>query len=190
MRGRRPAGGGVEEGAPNVILVGFMGVGKSAAGTALARRLRREFVDTDELIAQAAGMDIPSIFRAEGEAGFREREEAAAAQVGARRGLVVATGGGILGREANVSALRRGGVLIGLVARPEVILRRTAPWEERPLLRGPDPPLAVERLLAERAPQYALADWTLDTSDLEIGGVVDRICEKLPSLYPLASTRS
>ena len=175
----------------NIILVGFMGTGKSAVGRRLARRLDRPFFDTDLWIVRRVGAPIPEIFAAKGEAAFRDEETAAARAVSRRRGVVVSTGGGILGRDQNVELLRRQGVLVCLDARPEVILARTAPWEGRPMLRtAPDPRQAVERLLEERAPRNALADWRVDTSDLEPEQVVDRICERLPSLWEIAATRS
>ena len=105
--------------------------------------------------------------------------------------LVVSTGGGIVGRDENLALLRRGGILISLQARPEVILERTKPWDERPMLRtAPDPRAAIDRLLADRAPRYALADWTLDTSDLSLDDSVRRICRQLPSLFREHATRS
>lgn len=182
---------GSRTGEPNVVLVGFMGTGKSAVGRALARRLRRSLVDTDAWITAEASMPIPTLFAEFGEKAFRDLETEAARHVSEPAGLVVSTGGGILGRDANVELLRAGGVLVCLSARPEVILKRTAPWENRPMLKtAADPAEAVERLLAERAPRYALADWTLDSSGLTIPQVVDRICERLPSLFQDWTTRS
>ncbi|MFN3648096.1 MAG: shikimate kinase [Armatimonadota bacterium] len=175
---------------PNLVLVGFMGTGKSAVGRALAARLGRPLVDTDLRLAHRAGLSIPEIFRAHGEERFRELETEEARRVSRPAGLVVSTGGGILGRDENVELLRRGGVLIRLTSRPEVILRRTAPWDNRPMLAtAADPRAAVERLLAVREARYALADWTLDTSDLSVDQVVEEICAALPSLYRAAATR-
>jgi shikimate kinase len=164
----------------NIVLVGFMGTGKSAVGAALAARLGWELVDTDTLVAAAAGCAIAAVFAYEGEAAFRERESAAVAEATARDRAVIATGGGVLGRDENVRRLKATGTLVCLTARPEVILARTAPWEDRPLLAGAaDPRGRVEALLAARAPRYALADLTVDTSDLSIDQVVDRILAAL-----------
>src|SRR5436309_2631321 len=149
-------------GCANIVLVGFMGTGKSAVGERLAARRRCRFVDTDERIVAAAGRTIPEIFATEGEAGFRERETAILhSHAGAAR-IVLATGGGILGRDENLILLRALGPLVCLSARPEVILERTQPWQDRPLLAGADDPLGtVESLLAQRATRYALADLTV-----------------------------
>jgi len=176
----------------NIVLVGFMGTGKTRVGRSLARRLGRgRPFDTDAWIVHQAAAPIPEIFARYGETAFRDLETEAVREVSRRRGLIVSTGGGILGRDENVELLRRGGALVCLEARPEVILIRTAPWDNRPMLRtAADPGLAVARLLEERAPRYTLADWSLDTSDLSPDEVVDRICARLPSLYEIAATRS
>lgn len=166
--------------AVNIILVGFMGTGKSVVGKRLAARLGRVFLDTDERIVASAGRSIPEIFAAEGEGGFRARETAALQELSGLDGAVIATGGGVLGHDENVGLLRQAGTLVCLTARPGVILERTRPWKERPLLAGaPDPLAAVERLLEERAAHYALADLTVDTSDRTVEEVVDELCRVL-----------
>jgi shikimate kinase len=164
----------------NIVLVGFMGTGKSVVGVRLAERLGWRFVDTDVLISREAGCSISDIFQAESEAGFRERETAALRSLYGAAGTVVATGGGVMGRDENISLLRSIGPLVCLTARPEIILERTRPWKDRPLLAGSTDPLStMERLLSERAPRYVLADVAIDTSDLPVEGVVDEICRVL-----------
>lgn len=166
----------------NIVLVGFMGTGKTTIGRLLAQRLRRNFMDTDRWIVGYAGMTIPELFERFGEQAFRDTETEAARHVSTLEGHVVSTGGGILGRPENVELLRQNGHLVCLVARPEVILARTAPWENRPMLRtAANPQEAVERLLAERAPQYAQADFQVDTSDLSSEQVIEQICDQLRS---------
>jgi shikimate kinase len=165
---------------PRIVLVGFMGTGKSAVGRELAARLERAFVDTDEQIAAAAAQTIPEIFASEGESGFRDRETAVVRSLLGHPTAVIATGGGILGRHENIQILRTIGPLVCLTARPEVILERTRPWTERPLLAGAAAPAElVGTLLRERATRYALADMTVDTSDLTVEQVVDEICRGL-----------
>jgi shikimate kinase len=164
----------------NIVLVGFMGTGKSAVGAALAERLGRPLLDTDALIEQRAGRPIAQIFAAEGEAAFRDLETAIVAEVAAQGPLVIATGGGVLGRDENVARLKASGRLVCLTAHPDVILTRTAPWEDRPLLASaPDPRAAVERLLQARAARYALADVTVDTSDRTVVEVADQVLSAL-----------
>src|SRR5438067_1084906 len=126
-----------------------MGTGKSAVGERLAARLGFRFVDTDELIVAAAGRPIPDIFATEGEAGFRARETAILRSQTGATGAVFATGGGILVRDENLTLLQTLGPLVCLSARPDAILERTRPWQDRPLLAGaPDPQRRVEDLLA------------------------------------------
>lgn len=157
-----------------------MGTGKTVVGKQLADRLGWRFIDTDERVAAAAGRTIPEIFAGEGETGFRDRETAALGGLAETTAAVVATGGGVLGRDENLALLRGLGTLVCLTARPEVILERTRPWNDRPLLsRAPDPLAAVQQLLAQRAPRYGLADLTIDTSDRDVGAVVEEICRRL-----------
>lgn len=154
----------------NLVLVGFMGTGKSTLGAGVASALRRRFVDTDALVAARAGCGIPEIFATLGEAGFRDLEAAAVAEAAAGARCVLATGGGVLGRPANLEALRAGGVLVALVAEPQVLLRRVGGAggaRRRPLLAGGGDPLArIEELQRARATLYAQADLTLDTTHL------------------------
>lgn len=164
----------------NIILVGFMGTGKSAVGERLAARLDWEFIDLDRRVEAIAGRTIPEIFTLEGEAGFRDRESQLLRSMVGTSGAVMATGGGIMGRDENVRLLRDLGTLVCLTARPEVILERTRPWEDRPMLAGASNPGAVvDRLLEERADRYALAELAVDTSDLTVEDVVEAICRAL-----------
>jgi len=164
----------------NIILIGFMGTGKSAVGERLAARLEREFIDIDRRIEEVAGHSIPELFRLEGEAGFRDRESQILRSLLGSQSAVIATGGGIMGRDENVRLLRALGKLVCLTARPEMILERTRPWEDRPLLAGAaEPAEVVSRLLRERAARYALAEQTVETSDLTVDEVVEAICRGL-----------
>jgi shikimate kinase len=173
----------------NIVLVGFMGTGKSAVGAHLAQALGWPFVDTDVVVEARAGCRIAEIFARAGEPGFREQESAVVAEAAAQDRVVIATGGGVLGRDENVNRLKANGRLVCLTARPEVILERTHPWGDRPLLgTASDPRQAVERLLRDRAPHYALADLTIDTSDLTVEEVAARVLAGL-KLAPGASPR-
>ncbi len=169
----------------NIILVGFMGTGKSAAGNLLAQKLGRPFVDLDRRIEKQAGWNIPQIFAVEGEAGFRQREANAVREAAELKDHVIATGGGVMLREENIQLLKKSGKLICLTASPDVILRRTmATLPSRPLLAGHEPRARVEELLKLRAPFYAQADWTLDTSEKSVEQVVEEILCKLEKSKP------
>ncbi|HLJ59464.1 MAG TPA: 3-dehydroquinate synthase [bacterium] len=149
----------------NVVLIGFMGTGKTLVGRALATRLGRPFVDTDALIEERAGRSIPRIFAEDGEATFRRIESEIVAAVGEREGTVIATGGGVVLNPANMAHLRRNGMIVALRAEPAAILARVGGGVDRPLL-GVDPEAGVRRLLAERSPLYHDADLVLDTSSV------------------------
>ncbi len=153
-----------------IVLAGFMGTGKSSVGRRLAARLDREFVDTDVLVERDAGKSIARIFADHGEAEFRARERRAVRRAVEGRdggaGRVVAVGGGAILDEENLEAMRAGGPVVCLTARPEVILTRVADDTGRPLLQGPRPLETIGALMAERADAYARADVTIETSDL------------------------
>lgn len=151
---------------PNLILIGFMGSGKSSIGRLAAARLRFQFVDTDALVVERARMEISEIFAKHGEAHFRDLETRAIESLVARERCVIATGGGAVLREENRRQLRSLGFVTLLTAREEIILDRVARHSKRPLLRTGDPRETISTLLAERRPAYeAAAHWTLDTSD-------------------------
>ena len=170
----------------NIILIGFMGTGKSAVGRNLARRLDARHLDTDAEIEREAGRAIPQIFAEEGETAFRARESALLARLAppslAGKGagglgsggvgeqpLILSTGGGTPLRAENVALLRRIGPVVWLRPSPETILARVhKDLHERPLLasHAADPLGRIRALLAEREARYAeAADYQLDTSD-------------------------
>lgn len=163
----------------NIVLTGFMGTGKTFVGRLLARRLGLAFVDCDALIEQRAGRTISEIFEREGEAAFRELERSVIMEVTARPRQVIATGGGAIKDARNVRRMRSAGTLICLAARPDVIWQRVRQYKHRPLLRTPSPRRRIEQLLAERAPFYAQAHFSVDTSDLSAAQAARRILDLL-----------
>ena len=163
----------------NIILTGFMGVGKTSVGTRLARDLGFVFVDTDELIEAEQKVTITEIFSSFGEQYFRDVEVRVIARTLESEGQVVATGGGAVIREENRKAFKENGVTVCLVARPEVIFERIRHETHRPLLQVPDPPGRIRELLAVRAPFYHQADFLIDTSDRTVDAVISEIKEKV-----------
>ena len=154
----------------SIVLIGFMGTGKSAVGRVLARRTGFRHLDTDAEIERAAGKTIPELFGEEGEAAFRARETALLASLARANGpLILSTGGGTPVRSENAALLKQIGTVVWLQVAPEAIWARVAhSLHERPLLAGhADDPLGrIRALLAEREPVYAaLADVILETSD-------------------------
>lgn len=168
--------------AANIILAGFMATGKSTIGKSLATRLGRAFLDLDEYIEAQSGCTIAAMFARHGEGFFRQRERECLTEIVARRNLVLATGGGTLKSEENRSLLRAHGVIVCLTADVETILRRTENLGVRPLLNQADEDTrraTIVRLLAERAPFYAAADFAVDTTDLSPLQVSDAIIKRL-----------
>ena len=163
----------------NVILTGFMGVGKTSVGTRIARDLGFVFVDTDDLIEQDQKITITDIFSNFGEPYFRDVETRVIASALEGEGQVISTGGGAVIRAENRDAFRKNGMTICLTARPEVIFDRIRHETHRPLLQVPDPLGRIRELLAARTPFYRQADLVIDTSDLTIEGVIAEIKEKV-----------
>jgi shikimate kinase len=154
-----------------------MAVGKSAVGRNLARRLGRRFVDLDRLIEKTAGLKVREIFTQKGEAYFRQLEKETLARVLSQEGQIVATGGGVVLDDDNLALLRERSLLIGLNASTETILKRAGNGATRPLLKGGDPRERIEELLAARAARYARAHAIIDTDELTLSQVVDKIVE-------------
>lgn len=143
----------------NIILTGFMGAGKSTVGKILSLKLGVDFYDTDELIAEKAKMTITDIFLQRGEKYFRDMETEIVKQIGAKAPgtCVVATGGGVVLRAENVTALKENGWIVYLEVSPREVYRRLKDNKERPLLAGEEPLKKIEELMAERRPFYQRA---------------------------------
>jgi shikimate kinase len=164
----------------NVVLIGFMGVGKTSVGERLAERLGRPFVDTDGLIEEERGMTVREIFERCGEPSFRETEKAVVARAAKLRDGVIATGGGAVLDPENVARLREGGVLIHLTLSPEAICERVGGERTRPLLPGGCPGQAFEAFFNGREARYrACCDVTIDRNGIDVEETVDRIVKEL-----------
>ena len=153
----------------HLVLIGLMGAGKTTVGRECARRLHRDFVDTDDVVTTMAGMAVDEIFRTAGEAHFRELERVAVADVCASPApLVIACGGGVVLDGANRAALRASGVVVWLRAPVETLAARVGNGAGRPLLHG-DPAGALARLERLREPAYeAAAHCVVDTDGLGV----------------------
>ncbi len=164
----------------NIALIGFMGTGKSAAGTMLAERLGKRFVETDALVEERAGKPIGRIFAEGGEGSFRVIEKGVIKDVSAMDGLVISCGGGAVLDIENVEALRSRSVVVLLKASPRAIMERIARGDARPLLGNRYSLEDVKRLLDSRTRAYeSAADFAIDTTGLDVGTVVDIMIEKV-----------
>ena len=162
---------------PGVVLVGFMGSGKSSVGRELARRFRAPFVDVDERIELAAGCPIRDLFAREGEPAFRKREKAALRDVLSVKGCVIATGGGAFADEENRALLRAYAPVVYLESAVETLLDRLDGDLERPLLRGGDLEERVRELLSCRVPGYRTADVTVRTDGRTVEEVAGQVAD-------------
>ena len=152
-----------------------MAVGKSAVGRKLARRLKRRFVDLDRTIEKCEGLKVREIFENKGEPYFRQLEKQALAQVLREDGQVIATGGGVVLHEDNLRLLQGRSLIVCLMADVNAIVRRAGNSSQRPLLRTTDKVQRINELLKQRKEYYASAHIEIDTSDLTVDEVVDKI---------------
>ena len=146
-----------------VVLVGFMGSGKSAVAPALAALLRWEHLDMDVEIERHTGLTVAEIFRLRGEPSFREEERALAVRLAAREGLVIAAGGGAFAQPATREALRPGAATVWLRCDLATVMSRIPTDGSRPLAGSRE---TIAALFAAREPSYRLADWTFEAGRL------------------------
>lgn len=161
----------------NLVLVGFMGSGKTVVGRRVAQELGMEFCDCDERIEQRTGRCISDIFAREGEAYFRELERETVRELAAGQGRVIATGGGVVLNPENLRDLFATGVVICLWAEPEVLLGRLRHTSDRPLLAGSDREQRLRALLAQREPLYRAIPLCVDTTHLTVEQTVGAVLD-------------
>ena len=167
---------------PSLILVGPMGAGKSTLGRHLSQILDYPFFDSDRVIEEKTGADIPWIFDMEGEAGFRRREQEAIDELTRQDGIVLATGGGVVVTPANRDMLHERGCVVYLWTPVDVQLARTRNDKNRPLLQTADPRAKLEALFAERDPLYRqVSHHLVSTASGNLKKVVDDVLACLAS---------
>jgi shikimate kinase len=163
----------------NVILIGFMGTGKSTVGKWLARRLNYAFLDTDQMIQDLAGVSIPEIFQQEGEAGFRLWESRLQEKGFPSINTVIATGGGFPMAPGRMDWLRSIGYVVCLLASPEGIYERIKTQTHRPLLQVDDPLAEIRRILHEREAVYRQAHMEILTEGRPLKAIGEDILRHL-----------
>lgn len=137
----------------NIILIGFMGTGKTVTGRALAEQTGMELVDMDSMIEARQKKTIPEIFAQDGEPAFRAMERELAKELSQRTGLIISTGGGIVLNPDNIADFEKAGLVVCLTASPQTILQRLENDTTRPLLSG-DKKTQIAELLEKRKPLY------------------------------------
>ena len=163
-----------------IVLIGFMGAGKSSVGRTLARMTGLARFDSDEMVAARFGLTIPEIFAAHGEEAFREAETEALRELFGKGQAIIVTGGGIILRAENVALLHELGTIIYLSADEETLFARISRRSTRPLLQTPDPRATLNELLAKRLPFYRdAADLEVDTSRLKHDEVARTILNRI-----------
>lgn len=162
---------------PNIILVGFMGTGKTSVGRRLAQHLGMTYVDTDDIIEHTTGRSITDIFNQHGESYFRELESDAVDKVSRLDEHVISTGGGVVLRTENLKFLKRNGVVFCLMATSEEIWARVKNDTHRPLLKATNPVEKIRKMLKDREAYYARADYMIQTDGVPIERVTDKIIE-------------
>lgn len=161
----------------NIVLIGFMGTGKSTVGKRLAQSLDWNFVDTDYEIGEVTKLSVSEIFRRHGETRFRSEERIVVTRLSQEEKLVIATGGGTVLNPLNWEALAKNGIIISLYASLEAILNRIGHKNDRPLLKSSRD--EVEKLWLARQACYEKADFTVDTTYKTIDEVVSEILAQL-----------
>jgi shikimate kinase len=165
----------------NLVLIGFMGTGKSTVGKILAKKLGRELVDVDQRIEEKERRRIADIFEKDGEARFRELEKEAIRETASGSALVITTGGGAVTDAQNVAELKAHGILVALEASVQTIYDRVKGTRHRPLLKAGDVQGEIRRLLEERRPHYAQADLKFSTDGKTAPQVAEEILKALES---------
>jgi shikimate kinase len=167
----------------NIVLIGFMGTGKTVTGRSLAARTGLELVDMDSIIEERAGKPISEIFATDGEPAFRAMERELANELSQRDSLIISTGGGIVLNSANLTDFEKTGLMVCLTASPEVILQRLESDTTRPLLSG-DKKNQIQDLLATRKPLYDAIAHQINGDQLD----PEERAEEILKLYALETS--
>lgn len=164
----------------NILLIGFMGTGKSTVSAKLKQMLEMKEVDTDALIEEREGMSISDIFSKKGEEAFRKMETDLLHELKYSENLIVSCGGGMALRDENAAIMKEVGTVVWLTARPETILKRVQYDDSRPLLRGHKNVEFIQDLLKKRLPKYeAAADMIVATDDRNVWDICEEIKKRL-----------
>ena len=159
----------------NIVLIGFMGTGKTSNGKKVAEQLGMTFIDMDHIIEEREDRKISDIFETDGEPYFRQLEFNLTKELSEKEHLVIATGGGIVLNQKNINNFESSGTVICLSADPQIILERVAKETHRPLLEGDEKINKILGILESRKELYGAITNQIDTTDLDIDDVVSEI---------------
>lgn len=165
----------------NIILIGFMGTGKTAVGKRLASLVNKDFYDTDQEVESVTGMTVSQLYNRFGEIRLRSEEDLAVNRLAQKENCVIATGGSTVLDQSNINLLARNGIIICLSAKPEIIYERVKRRNNRPFLKKGDMYKTILELLAQREELYKCADFFIDTSDMDFQEIIDQIIAFLNS---------
>ncbi|MDH5765768.1 MAG: shikimate kinase AroK [Gammaproteobacteria bacterium] len=164
----------------NIFLIGPMGAGKTTMGRQLAKKLNYQFFDSDHVIEERTGADIPLIFEKEGEEGFRKREQLVIDELTQMNNIVLATGGGAVLLPENRHNLKNRGIVIYLHSSVDHLIERTRLDKNRPLLQTDDPAARLREIMTTREPLYKeTADIIINTGKKSIRSVINVILDQL-----------
>ena len=167
----------------NIVLIGFMGTGKSTVSELLKRRFAMDVVEMDQIIAERQGMSISDIFATYGEEYFRDLETNLLIEMQSKKNMVISCGGGVPMRERNVVEMKKNGRVVLLTAKPETILNRVKNNHDRPLLEGNKNVDFIADLMEKRREKYqTAADIVIETDGKSGLEICEELVKKLRTL--------
>lgn len=167
----------------NIVLIGFMGTGKTTVANALKARFGMDIIEMDQIIAEREGMSISEIFKIHGEQYFRDAETNLLIELQQRQKAVISCGGGTPLREANVAEMKKNGKVVLLTADPETIFERVKDSHDRPVIENNKNIPYITELLEQRRPKYeAAADIIIHTDNKSASEICDEIAAKVCAL--------
>lgn len=167
----------------NIVLIGFMGAGKSTVSDYLSKKFAMDVVEMDQVIVEREGMSISDIFAIHGEEYFRNLETNLLIEMQARQNVIISCGGGVAMRERNVKEMKKNGRVVLLTALPETILERVKDSDERPLLNGHKDVDYIAKLMEVRREKYeAAADVLVSTDNKTVMEICEELIQKLQEM--------